>query len=96
MRTWIILGRLVLCAALSSASFAQEPVEARAARLQPEDIPPLIQKARDGDLTSEILLWLAYSRGHGVPKDSSKGIPWLKKAAEQGNLESEYVLSTEY
>jgi uncharacterized protein len=97
MHRWIALGRLVLWAALASVfGLAQEPYEARAARLQPQDIPPLIQKARDGDRSSEVLLWLAYSGGHGVPKDVLKGLPWLRKAAEQGSLESQFVLSTVY
>jgi TPR repeat protein len=43
-----------------------------------------------------VLLWLAYSGGHGVPKNTQKGIPWLRKAAEQGSLESQFVLSTVY
>lgn len=81
MRRWIIRG-LLLCTVLACVSgIAQEPYEARAARLQPEDIPPLIQKAQDGDLSSQVLLWLAYSGGHGVPKDVQRGLPWLRKAA---------------
>jgi TPR repeat protein len=95
MRGWIILGRLLLCAVLVCVSgLSQEPYEARAARLQPEDIPPLIQKAQDGDLSSQVLLWLAYSGGYGVRKDVQRGLPWLRKAAEQGSLESQWVLST--
>jgi hypothetical protein len=43
-----------------------------------------------------VLLWLAYSGGHGVPQDVAKGLPWLRKAAEQGSLESQWVLSTIY
>ncbi|MBV8053520.1 MAG: sel1 repeat family protein, partial [Acidobacteriaceae bacterium] len=75
---------------------SQEPYEARAARLQPQDIPPLLEKAEHGDLPSQVLLWLAYSGGHGVPKDVGKGVPWLRRAAEQGSLESQFVLSTVY
>ena len=94
MRRWIILGRLLLCTVLACVSgLSQEPYEARAARLQPGDIPPLIEKARNGDLGSQILLWLAYAGGHGVPKDVQRGVPWLRKAAEQGNIECEWVLS---
>jgi len=80
----------------SAFMLAQEPYEARAARLQPEDIPPLIEKAQAGDLSSEVLLWLAYSHGYGVPKDIQKGLPWLRKSAEQGSTEGEFVLSTLY
>src|ERR1700733_1990479 len=97
MGRWIVPGCLLLFFSLTAVSgFSQEPYEARAARLQPEDIPPLIQKAQDGDRSSQVLLWLAYSGGHGVPKDASKGLPWLSKAAEQGSIESQWVLSTMY
>jgi TPR repeat protein len=93
-----MLSRLFLVSTLLIAVsvVAQEAYEARAARLQPADIPPLIEKAQTGDLPSEVLLWLAYSGGHGVPKNTQKGIPWLRKAAEQGSLESQFVLGTVY
>jgi TPR repeat protein len=77
-------------------AFSQEPYEDRAARLQPQDIPPLIEKAQGGDLPSQVLLWLAYRHGYGVLKDPKKGVPYLRMAAEQGSLESEWVLSTLY
>jgi TPR repeat protein len=89
--------RLVLCAMLACGfALAQEPYEDRAARLQSQDIPPLIQKAQNGDRPSQVLLWLAYSGGHGVPKDARKGVPYLRMAAEQGSTEAEFVLSTLY
>jgi TPR repeat protein len=97
MPTGIIPTLFLISTLLIAAStLAQEPYEARAARLQPQDIPPLIEKAQAGDLPSQVLLWLAYSGGHGVPKSTQKGIPWLRKAAEQGSLESQFVLSTIY
>ena len=97
MRKKIILLSLLLCAILTCLSgLSQEPYEARAARLQPEDITPLLEKAERSDLDSQVLLWLAYSGGHGVPKDVQKGLPWLRKAAEQGSLEGQWVLSTVY
>ncbi len=43
-----------------------------------------------------MLLWLAYSGGHGVPKDAKQGLPYLREAAEQGSLESQWVPSTMY
>ena len=94
---WILFPGLLLCAVLTCLSgISQEPYEARAARLQPEDIPPLLEKAERGDLGSQVLLWLAYSGGHGVAKDVKKGLPWLRKAAQQGSLESQWILSTVY
>ena len=97
MRKKILYPALLLCAVLTCLpALSQEPYEARAARLQAEDIPPLLEKAQAGDLPSQVLLWLAYSGGHGVPKDVHKGIPWLRKAAEQGSVESQFVLSTVY
>ncbi|MFZ0704465.1 MAG: tetratricopeptide repeat protein [Candidatus Korobacteraceae bacterium] len=92
-----IVIRLALYTVLACAcAVSQEPYEDRAARLQPEEIPSLIQKAKSGDLSSQVLLWLAYSGGHGVPKDASNGLPYLRMAAEQGSIESEWVLSTLY
>ncbi len=97
MHTWTIVRRLALCTVLACVcALSQEPYEDRAARLQPEEIAPLITKAQAGDLPSQVLLWLAYSGGHGVPKDASKGLPYLRMAAEQGSIESEWVLSTLY
>lgn len=97
MRKRIVFPGVLLCAALTCLpSFSQESYEARAARLQAQDISPLIEKAERGDLPSQVLLWLAYSGGHGVSKDIQKGIPWLRKAAEQGSVESQWVLSTIY
>jgi TPR repeat protein len=94
----LIIHRLLLVSTLLIAvsTLAQEPYEARAARLQPRDIPKLIEKGQTGDLPSQVLLWLAYFGGHGVPKDLQKGLPWLRKAAEQGSLESQFELSTVY
>ena len=96
MRTWTILGCLLFVVLACVSGLAQESYEDRAARLQPEDIPPLIQKAQAGDRSSQVLLWLAYRGGHGVPKDPKKGVPYLRQAAEQGSVEGEWVLSTLY
>src|SRR5271165_855915 len=97
MQLWTIVGRLALCALVACAcALSQEPYEARAARLQPDEIPALIERAKAGDLPSQVLLWLAYSGGHGVPKDAKKGLPYLRMAAEQGSIESQWVLSTIY
>ena len=89
MRKRIVFPGLLLYAVLTCLSgLSQEPYEARAGRLQPEDIPPLLEKAERGDLGSQVLLWLAYSGGYGVPKDVQKGLPWLRKAAEQGSIKA--------
>jgi TPR repeat protein len=92
-RRKLVLWWLIL---LSVSALTQESYESRAARLQPEDIAPLTEKASTGDLSSEVLLWLAYSHGYAVPKDFQKGLPWLRKAAEQGSPEADWVLSTVY
>lgn len=88
----LILGALLV----SIGAFAQESYESRAARLQPDDIPVLIEKAQGGDFGSQVLLWLAYSHGYAVPKDLKKGLPWLQKAAEHGCSECQWELSTVY
>ena len=76
--------------------YAQEPYEARAARLQPEEIPGLIQKADSGDFPSQVLLWLAYSHGYAVPKNIPEGVPYLRLAAEHGCTECQWELSNVY
>jgi uncharacterized protein len=81
---------------ISIVSWAQESYESRAARLQPEDIPVLIQKAQGGDFGSQVLLWLAYSHGYAVQKDLKQAVPWLRKAAEHGCSECEWELSNLY
>ncbi len=96
MRKRTIVGRLLFVVLACVSGLAQESYEDRAARLQPEDIPPLIQKAQNGDRSSQVLLWLAYSGGHGVPKDAKQGVPYLRQAAEQGSTEGQWVLSTLY
>jgi uncharacterized protein len=97
MRKWITSSGLLLCTVFTCLpGLSQEPYEARAARLQPQDIPPLLEKAERGDPGSQVLLWLAYSGGYGVPKDLQKGLPWLRKAAERGSPEGQWVLSTVY
>jgi hypothetical protein len=84
MRRWPF-GRLLLCTVLACVSgLSQEPYEARAARLQPEDIPPLIQKAQDGDLSSQVLLWLAYKGGHGCPRTLPKGFRGCARPLNKG------------
>ena len=89
MHRWTIVVRLALCVLLACAcAVSQEPYEDRAARLQAEEIPPLIEKAKTGDLPSQVLLWLAYRHGYGVAKDPSKGVPYLRMAAEPGSIES--------
>src|SRR6516162_7923681 len=88
---------IAVCALLACVcAFSQEPYEDRAARLQSSDIPSLIEKAQAGDLPSEVLLWLAYRHGYGVAKEPSKGVPYLRMAAEHGSVEAEWVLSTLY
>src|SRR5450755_2820581 len=83
MSRFAMVARIAVCAVLACVcALSQEPYEDRAARLQPNDIPPLIEKAQAGDRPSQVLLWLAYSGGHGVPKDAKKGVPYLRMAAE--------------
>jgi hypothetical protein len=66
--------KLLLASTLFIAVFsaAQEPYEDRAARLQPQDIPPLIEKGEAGDLPSQVLLWLAYSADTGFRRTIGK------------------------
>jgi len=37
-----------------------------------------------------------YAHGRGVPKDDVETVKWLRKAAEQGDAESQYILARMY
>lgn len=90
--TSLIFCSLLVCLGCA----AQEPYESRAARLQPDDIPALLEKAQGGDFSSQVLLWLAYAHGYAVQKDLKQAVPWLRKAAERGCSECEWELSNLY
>ncbi|MBZ5566277.1 MAG: sel1 repeat family protein [Acidobacteriia bacterium] len=92
-RLTLIFAALLACVVPLSG---QEPIEDRAQRLKAEDIPLLTEKANAGDLESQGLLWQAYRRGYGVPKDLAKGVPWLRKAAEQGSPRAQNELAELY
>jgi TPR repeat protein len=68
----------------------------RANRLSPSEIPELIARADAGDVTSQILLGLAYQNGHGVREDHTTSFNWYLKAAEQGNAMGENLLGLAY
>ncbi len=82
-----------------SVGFSQvlpDPIESRAKRLRPEDIPELVGKANAGDLDSQALLWQAYQHGWAVPQDLSKGAVFLRMAAEKGSMRAMFELADLY
>ena len=49
-------------------------------------IDELLEKATQGDITSQVMLGNRYYSGQGVEKDDEKAGYWWMKAAEQGNI----------
>jgi len=63
---------------------------------QTAEFDALHRKAEAGDPKAQLELAQAYSLGAGVPKDSSKGLEWLRKSAAQGYPGAEVVLGLFY
>ncbi len=53
-------------------------------------------KAEDGDPNAESSLGMAYSLGHGIPKDDAEAVKWYRKAADQGNARGQLFLGSAY
>jgi len=68
----------------------------RANRLKPSEIANLTGRADAGDVSSQILLGLAYQNGHGVEENHTTAFHWYRKAAEQGNAMGENLLGLAY
>jgi len=93
------IALLILVLVPFSVGFAQvlpEPIESRAKRLRPEDIPELTEKANARDLDSQALLWQAYQHGWAVPRDPAKGVVFLRMAAEKGSMRAMFELADLY
>ncbi len=72
----------VLNEAYNSSSEAQDEVERTR------------QMAEQGNANAQFHLGTRYYAGVGVAKDKVKAVAWLRKAAEQGHLESESLLDS--
>ncbi len=82
----MVLGS-VLCAWVGPPAAAQEngdEIVRQAATLTTDDIPDLMERARDGDSTAQLMLGLAYAYGYGVDQDHTEAAAWHRMAAEQG------------
>lgn len=61
------------------------------------DIPQkLIDRAKDGDEESQLMLGLAYVSAYNVEQNYSKAVEWLEKSANQENIQSQYSLGVCY
>jgi uncharacterized protein len=48
---------------------------------------------RDGKALSNYNIWIMYYKGEGVKQDKKEAINWLRKSAEQGYGQAQFVLS---
>ncbi|WP_244060847.1 tetratricopeptide repeat protein, partial [Aeromonas caviae] len=46
--------------------------------------------------SAQFNLGLIYAKGQGVPQDDKQAVIWLRKAAEQGNVEAQNNLAVLY
>ncbi len=88
-RALICYGVFVQClrltlplAALLAAGFLCQATE------DSTDLSQLTARAESGDAEAQFQLGRAYYRGQGVPKDETKAVEWIGKAAAQGNADA--------
>jgi TPR repeat protein len=63
----------------------------------PEEISKIVdERAAAGDLAAFKLLGAMHASGHGRSQDAAKSVAWYRKAAEQGDTESQIELSYAY
>ena len=77
--------------AFASAAFAQvspSPERGQASPAKAID-PDLLRKATAGDILSQRTVGFIYLQGLGVQKDYAQAEAWLRKAAEQGDAQSQ-------
>ena len=58
----------------------------------PSEIEELIKSAEQGDAEAQGELGLRYDIGLNVKKDTSEAVKWYKKAANQGDINVQYIL----
>jgi TPR repeat protein len=52
--------------------------------------------ADQGHAGAQYHIGFSYLKGHGVPQDFVRGMAWLRKAAEQGDVSAQYLLGAMY
>src|SRR5215469_147851 len=65
-------------------------------RPQTPNITVLVHNAEAGDAKAQFELAQAFWEGTGIPKDSAKGLEWLRKSASQGYAGAEVTLGVLY
>ncbi len=95
MRSLIILVIVALFSgfvfALNTFQQGHEAYEQRDYARAFELLQPL---AQDGNGDAQNILGKMYGLGHGVPKDETAAMKWIKLAAGNGNLEAQEVLAS--
>jgi len=89
------LGAWMVCtlfAAGCSTPAEDRGLRALEAEVTPREIAQLQKEAESGDPTAQRLLAFAYQEGRGVALDHAAAIEWHKKAAKEGELDSQAAL----
>lgn len=60
------------------------------------DVSRLRVLGEAGDLSAQLTLAKAYYLGSGVPKDAAEAVRWFRKAADQGEPQSQRILGLMY
>src|ERR1700690_3234890 len=98
-RLVIIIASLIVVIAILLASFINRHKESNpvtswhSAYVPPEQRDELIRKGNAGDAKSSYILFGYYEFAE---EDNKKSLYWLKKAAEQGNVDAQYNLGIMY
>jgi uncharacterized protein len=89
----VYLSLSLLLAALTVVSAFAGPLEDGADALKKGDYATalkLLGALADGGVPeAQKDLGLMYELGHGAPRDEARAVVWLRKSAEQGNIEAQ-------
>lgn len=78
---------------LGRASAAGAPSKSPQKNVDEMNVPELIKLAESGDVKAQGRLAIAYLYGRGVEKNVREGFRWQQKAADGGDLESQYQIA---
>lgn len=87
---------LIVCSVSTLHGQDIKEITARVQSLTPEQIPAILSEAESGNITSQLLLGLAYRFGRGVNRDQAEAAKWLRKASDGGSAPASNDLGVMY
>lgn len=90
--------KFLLCNLISAVAIIllTSAPRALAEELKDKDIVALRTGAENGNVQDQSDLGFRYSNGEGVPKNVPEAVKWWRKAADQGDTDSQYMLGATY